>query len=303
MKTFNSMQALAQDWLAQKRPLVKPATYAIYHSHIRTHILPYFGSCQEFTEENVQAFVLRLIDQGMAIKSVKDILVVLKMLGRHAAKQGLMPSPAWDIQFPAWQRADAPQLLPSPAQRVLVKYCRENFSFKNLGILLGLFTGLRIGELCALRWRDFNRADGTLCVHSTIGRDYDGRPVVSTPKTPSSLRTVPIPAGLKTFLSPFARAMEADTFIVSGTTSPVAPRLLRTHFHRLCRSIGIPDIRFHALRHSFASRCIAAGCDVKTVSSLLGHSSVSTTLELYVHPTLEQKRRAVEKSGKLINFK
>ena len=294
------MQALAQDWLAQKKPLVKPATYAIYHSHISTHILPAFAAPAQLTEANVQVFVLSLIDQGMAIKSVKDILVVLKMLGRHAAKQGLIASPAWEIKFPAWQRADAPQLLPSRAQKVLVQHCREHFSFQNLGILLGLFTGLRIGELCALRWRDFNRAEGTLSVRCTVGRDYDGRPMVSTPKTPSSIRTVPLPAGLKTFLSPFARAMDADTFIVSGTITPAAPRNLRTHFRKLCQALGIADVRFHALRHSFATRCIAAGCDVKTISSLLGHSSVSTTLELYVHPTLEQKRRAIEKSGKLI---
>lgn len=303
MKTFISTQALAQDWLAQKRALVKPATYALYQSHIRTHILPNFAGFQAFTEEKAQAFVLQLIDRGMAIKSVKDILVVLKMLGRHGAKMGLMPNPAWDIKFPAWQRADTPQLLPFPAQKMLVKYCRENFSFRNLGILLGLFTGLRIGELCALRWRDFNRSDGTIAVRSTVGRDYDARLIVSTPKTPSSLRVVPLPANLRAYLSPFSRAMDADTFIVSGTTSPVAPRILRLHFRHVCQAVGIADVRFHALRHSFASRCIAAGCDVKTVSTLLGHSSVSTTLELYVHPTLEQKRLAVEKSGKLINFK
>lgn len=294
------MQALAQEWLAQKKPLVKPATYAIYHSHIVTHILPAFERPEQLTEEHVQALVYTLIEQGLAIKSIKDILVVLKMLGRYAAKWGLIPNPVWDIKLPAWQRSDAPQLLPSRAQKMLVQHCRTHFSFRNLGILLGLFTGLRIGELCALRWRDFNRADGTLSVHSTVGRDYDGRPLVSTPKTPSSIRIVPLPVGLKTFLSPFARAMEDDTFIVSGTTTPISPRVLRQHFRRLCRSVGIDHVRFHALRHSFATRCIAAGCDVKTVSSLLGHSSVSTTLELYVHPTLDQKRRAVEKSGKLI---
>lgn len=304
MEKYANLNSLAQEWLAQKKPLIKPASYAIYQSHLQTHILPAFQDVKDLTEDHVQEFVLYLLNKKcLSTKSVKDILMVLRMLAKFAANTGVMPFQKWDIHFPAWQRADAPQVLSPRSTQALSRYCREHFSCRNLGILLGIFTGLRIGEICALRWADYNRVDGTLQVRSTVGLDYNGRPIVGTPKTPSSVRTVPLPTGIKTYMAQLARMTDGGMYIVSGSTKPLAPRLLRGHFRTVCRRAGIADMRFHALRHSFATRCIDAGCDVKTVSALLGHSSVSTTLELYVHPTLAQKRRAVDRAAKLINFK
>ena len=182
--------------------------------------------------------------------------------------------------------------------RRLQAACREKFSFKNTAVLLALGTGLRIGEVCALRWSDIDVKTGVVSVTKTAERIYVGEGtsvVVGPPKSESSAREVPLPGSVLALLRPFHKVFGRDVYLVSGGPRPCEPRLLRLHFYRLLEKGGIRRVGFHCLRHTFASRLVASGCDVKTVSALLGHSSVRTTLDRYVHPDMEQKRRAVNR--------
>ena len=163
----------------------------------------------------------------------------------------------------------------------------------NLGILLALYTGLRIGEVCGLRWEDYDSAEGTITVRRTVQRipDNSGRTRlhVGTPKTQSSLRTIPLPLQLIRLLN----KLKADnnSFIITGTEKIPEPARLRSAFKRTLKEYGLRDIRFHDLRHLFASNCIRMNFDIKSLSEILGHANASMTLNRYVHTTLDTKRQ------------
>jgi integrase len=158
---------------------------------------------------------------------------------------------------------------------------------------------MRIGELCAIKWSDIDLKNRTLTINKTIQRIYLSensmrytKVLIGSPKTQSSNRTLPLSSTIVPLLQKLVQSPE--TYLLSATRKPIEPRNLRACYERLLRQLDINFVNFHSLRHTFATRLIEAGIDPKTVSSLLGHSSVSTTLNLYVHPQMEQKRLAVE---------
>ena len=178
----------------------------------------------------------------------------------------------------------------------------RTFTFPNLGILVCLSTGLRIGEVCALKWSDINMDTGLLHVNRTIERIYivdSDKPhteiVINTPKTKNSLREIPLSKELVRIFKPLMKVVNKDYYILTNNTKPTEPRTYRNYFNKLLKQLDIPRLKFHGLRHSFATRCIESHCDYKTVSVLLGHADISTTLNLYVHPNEEQKRSCIDK--------
>ena len=184
----------------------------------------------------------------------------------------------------------------------ILNYIQSHFSFPGLGIYISLSTGLRIGEICALKWSDINVYDGILTVNRTIERIYiiEGERkhtelVINTPKTKNSCREIPINKELLTMLKPLKKVINDDYYILTNDERPTEPRTYRNYYKRLMEKLDIPKLKYHGLRHSFATRCIEVGCDYKTVSVLLGHSNISTTLDLYVHPNMEQKKRCITK--------
>lgn len=298
-----TFSVLASRWEAAKAPFVKPSSMSLYRVLVRRHLVPRFGGLAAVTEADAQAYVLDELAAGYSRKTVKDCIVVLKMILRYGERLGLCPVPVWELKYPAGERRSEQEALTPEEARRLVRYCRDNFSFKNVGIYLGLSTGLRIGEVCALQWKDVDRDRKVVVVSKTVTMVYDGggnHLVTGSPKTVSSNREVPLTGSFRDFIRPFARVMNAECYIVSGSFSPADPRTLRAHFKRVLDDVGIRRIRFHGLRHTFATRLIDAGCDYKTVSALLGHASIGTTMDLYVHPDLEQKRRAVDRLEKVL---
>ena len=184
----------------------------------------------------------------------------------------------------------------------ILNYIQNHFSFPGLGIYISLSAGLRIGEICALKWSDINVSDGILTVNRTIERIYliEGERkhtelVVNTPKTKNSCREIPMNKELLGMLKPLKKVVNDDYYILTNDERPTEPRTYRNYYKRLMEKLDIPKLKYHGLRHSFATRCIEVGCDYKTVSVLLGHSNISTTLDLYVHPNMEQKKRCIAK--------
>ena len=302
MTTRKTMKEIAEDWEADKRQYVKQSTMAVYQLFVNRHILPAFGNRAGLTEADVQAFALGKLKQGLSIKTVKDMLIVLKMIQRFGEKRGWLNHTEWKVKYPAHQTSQQLPILARDDQRKLMRYLENNFTFRNLGILICLSTGLRIGEVCGLKWADIDVASGMLHVNRTIERVYvlDAEAprtelVVNTPKTPNSLRQIPLSKTLWRILKPLMKIVNTEYYVLTNALYPTEPRTYRNFFGKLLQQLGIPRLKFHGLRHSFATRCMESHCDYKTVSVLLGHADISTTMNLYVHPDEEQKRACINR--------
>ena len=298
---IHTFQEVASAWKADKQQWVKKSTYATYLQLTNSHILPWFGDGRSLEESSIQAFANDLLERGLHRKTVRDILIVLRMILRHGTKLAAWPHIEYTVHFPTQYLPSTPAVLSRSQQLKLLQYLRQHFSFRNLGILICLHSGLRIGEICALQWSDIDIGAGVIHITKTLQRInlHDGQfheysLSIGPPKTPSSVRDIPISRDLMALLRPLRRIMADQYFIITNDEKPLETRYFRTYFYHLLDQLGLPKMRFHTLRHSFATRCIESKCDYKTVSALLGHSSISTTLDLYVHPGFDEKKKAVE---------
>ena len=223
------------------------------------------------------------------------------MVLRYGVKNGYMEHREIDVKFPTERERKEVQVLSRNSQQRIMRYLKENFSYMNLGIYICLSAGLRIGEICALRWEDVDICSGLIRISKTIqriyvknGTDCHTEVIIDTPKTVHSMRVIPIARELQRLLSVHGKSVDGKCFVITGSPRPVEPRTYRNYYNKLMQELKMPKLKFHSLRHSFATRCIESRCDYKTVSALLGHSNISTTLNLYVHPDMEQKQRCVE---------
>lgn len=298
-----TIKDLAALWKKDKRLYVKQSTYSAYALIVENQIIPTFGSLQAVTEGDVQTFVIERLNAGLCQKYVKDILIVLKMIVRHGVKLGYLQHSEWDIKYPTSPEKQEVEVLTTANHRKILDYISRNFTFRNLGIYICLTTGLRIGEVCGLKWSDLDVERALLTVQRTIERIYliedDGTKrtqiVVNTPKTINSAREIPLGKALMAMIRPLKKVVNGDYYVISNEQMPIEPRTYRNYYMKLMKQLGVPPLKFHGLRHSFATRCIESNCDYKTVSVLLGHANIATTLNLYVHPNMEQKKKCIDK--------
>ena len=288
-------------WEKDKKLYVKKSTYSAYHLLIENHINPYFADKEQITEEDVQKFVLTELRKGLSQKSIKDIIIVLKMILKFAVKQKLLAYNEIEIKFPTVGEKTDLEVLNKNDHKKIINYLQENFTFKNLGIYICLSTGMRIGEICGLLWSDIDVESGIIKVRRTVQRIYviDGETrhteiLIDTPKTKNSIRDIPMTTELYKIIKPLKKVVNNDFYVITNEAKPTEPRTYRNYYERLIKRLGIPKLKFHGLRHSFATRCIESKCDYKTVSVILGHSNISTTLNLYVHPNMEQKKKCID---------
>lgn len=301
MKNNCTFRETAESWAGEKRKFVKKSTFAAYSLILSNHLLPAFGDMDDIREEDVQQFVFDKLNSGRSHKTVKDMLIVLKMVLKYAAKHEYMPYRQIDVRFPTErERSELPVLCRTDQKRVM-KYMTDNFSFRNLGVYICLSAGLRIGELCALKWENLDVSRGVIVVDKTIQRIYfiEGGErhtelMIDTPKSSNSIREIPMTKELLRMVKPMRKVVNPSYYVLTNCSRPTEPRTYRNYYNKLMAEIGLPPLKFHGLRHSFATRCIEGRCDYKTVSVLLGHSNISTTLNLYVHPDIDQKKRCVE---------
>lgn len=288
-------------WENDKKLYVKKSTYSAYLLLIENHINPYFADKEQITEEDVQKFVLTELRKGLSQKSIKDIIIVLKMILKFAVKQKLLAYNEIEIKFPTVGEKTDLEVLNKNDHKKIINYLQENFTFKNLGIYICLSTGMRIGEICGLLWSDIDVESGIIKVRRTVQRIYviDGETrhteiLIDTPKTKNSIRDIPMTTELYKIIKPLKKVVNNDFYVITNEAKPTEPRTYRNYYERLIKRLGVPKLKFHGLRHSFASRCIESKCDYKTVSVILGHSNISTTLNLYVHPNMEQKKKCID---------
>lgn len=298
-KTINQ---ITEEWKEEKKKYVKKSTYAAYQLLIQNHIKPYFGDLYEVNEEKVQQFVFDKLDAGLSEKTIRDIIIVLKMILKFGIKNGYLEYIQIDAKFPSKQEKKDLDVLSKADQKKFMEHLRNNFTFKNLGIFICLSTGMRIGEICGLRWCDVDTVEGVIKVRHTLQRIYiiEGETrhtelLLDTPKTANSVRDIPMSSELLKMLKSLNKVVNENYYVISNDIKPIEPRTYRNYYKKLCRQLDIPELKFHGLRHSFATRCIESKADYKTVSVLLGHSNISTTLNLYVHPNKEQKKKTIDK--------
>lgn len=298
-KTINQ---ITEEWKEEKKKYVKKSTYAAYQLLIQNHIKPYFGDLYEVNEEKVQQFVFDKLDAGLSEKTIRDIIIVLKMILKFGIKNGYLEYVQIDAKFPSKQEKKDLDVLSKADQKKFMEHLRNNFTFKNLGIFICLSTGMRIGEICGLRWCDVDTVEGVIKVRHTLQRIYiiEGETrhtelLLDTPKTANSVRDIPMSSELLKMLKSLNKVVNENYYVISNDIKPIEPRTYRNYYKKLCKQLDIPELKFHGLRHSFATRCIESKADYKTVFVLLGHSNISTTLNLYVHPNKEQKKKTIDK--------
>jgi integrase len=283
---------IAADWLAFVRLRVKISTYGKYERIVRLHIVPALGKqrIDRMTRVKIEQFAGGLIADGLAPKTAQDVLIVTKAILKYAKVT---------VDFSGITVKCDPKemrVLSKSEKDALTKFLTQNADAVTLGVLLALYTGIRIGELCALRWENIDLTEKTLSIKNTMQRipDFDGgeaktKVVVTSPKSKCSVRTLPLPDFLIALLEPAAAHPKA--FLLSGVSSRfIEPRTIQNRFKAYITACGIVDVNFHCLRHTFATRCVELGFDTKSLSEILGHSSVTITLERYVHSSLELKR-------------
>jgi len=294
-------------WKIDKKQYVKKSSFSAYTLLIENHLLPNFGNKIAIEEADVQSFVFQKLATGLSHKTIKDILIVLKMVLKFGAKNKWLQYTPFDIQFPTEREKHNIEVLTKTDQKKIMNYIQEHFTFRNLGVYICLSAGMSIGEVCALTWEDIDTDNGIISVNRTIQRIYvieDGTRrtelILDTPKTKNSIREIPIGKDLLRILKPFKKIVNPLFFVLTNDAKPTEPRTYRSYYKNLMKDLKMPELKFHGLRHSFATRCIESNCDYKTVSVLLGHSNISTTLNLYVHPNMEQKKKAIEQMFKAL---
>ncbi len=280
-------------WLAnwiETDPGIRETTRTVYRSYINNQIVPKIGKIRlnRLTKDTLQNFVMSMT---LAPATVRAVFTVLKAALISAEEKGYINNIWSKVRLQKKTKTEV-GILSCSEQKRLERVLNDD---NDIGILISLYTGLRIGELCALRWSDIDFGRRQLHVNGTQTRS-DAGTKVTPPKSRSSVRVIPIPEFLSEKLKNKPRRGE---FVLSSGNGSMDVRSYRRHFKKLLDEAQLPDIKFHALRHTFATRALEVGMDFKTLSEILGHSSVAITLDLYVHSLDEYKRNQMSKLGEI----
>lgn len=289
---------------------VKESSYQTYLNLLNKHLLPQLGGMilTELTPSILHGFVNGLLDSGLSESMVRSIYRLLSAGMRAALDEGVIrKNPCKKLRI---QRGEGTEqrVLSKDEQKTVESVLSEG---KDLTALLAMYTGMRLGEVCALKWTDVDFENGTITVRRTVQRlkklfDANGcktHLMIGSPKSYSSHRTIPVPMFLlKKLKGLLAENGAGGKFIFSNTTHAAEPRTVQRRFARVMQALGMAGVHFHTLRHTFATRMLELGVDVKTVSVLLGHGSTKTTLDCYAHSLLDQQRNAMNRLAACVNF-
>lgn len=284
---------ISKQWESFHSTSWKISTRNKYKAILNKHLIPFFGPIQVHlisTSLLQEFFYVELLQKkGLSQKSCKDIKSVLKQIFFYAENLGHhLTCNISSVNLK--QEIKTSKYLNNDEFERLRWYLIKDSNKLKIGVLVCMLTGIRIGELCALRWQDIEFKEAIIHISTTIQRvQSEGKTkvIITTPKSSCSIRDIPITSGLLEILKPIRS--EDNDYLLSGNTKPVEPRLLQYHFKKYLLEAGIRPVNFHALRHTFATHCISLGFDIKALSEILGHSSVKITLDRYVHTSMCKK--------------
>ena len=285
-----------REWLNAVVNRVKESTLANYRNKFEKHILPEFGDipCADLTAGRINAFINKKLADGLSASYVRDIFTIFKTMLKYAQEEYGFKLSLKNVVLPKAERKQV-EKISDTEQKKLVSYLKANMSLTAFGILLSLFMGLRIGELCGLKWEDVDFQNKILHIRRTVQRissangNRKTKIVISAPKSATSFREIAIPDALMKYFEMFRS--EANHFILSGTDKPVEPRTMQYRYKKILQSAEVENHNYHKLRHTFATNSAEKGFNVKALSAVLGHSSVTLTLNRYIHPDRTYERR------------
>lgn len=301
-KTFGEILNL---WMSHNRIRLKGGTINKYQSLIDTHIMPELGLIRisELSATQINAFLDQKLTKGridgsggLSPSYVRSIMLVVSAAIKYAVDEQLCLPLKTTVCKPTTTKSEL-IILSLEEQRKLETALLSNFDMTSAGIFISLHTGLRIGEICGLAWDDIDFGAMVIHVRHTVARikmDERSTLILDTPKTRSSKRDIPISSMLLPVLQKLKK-ISSKGFVITGTNEFMKPRTFEYRYHRILDATGIASVNYHALRHTFATRCVEVGVDVKSLSEILGHGNVSITLNTYVHSSLEMKRNQLEK--------
>ncbi len=292
---------LAQEWLQYKKNNIKEPSYLNYKFIIESKFKRELGekNIEELLEYNFNYYIENLMSE-LCRKSVKDIVAVLKSILKYAELKYEINFKLSLISSPSIYKKEV-EVLDDKERKILEKYCiKQKEDLKTLGIIISLYTGLRIGEVCALKWKDINFEHRYINVTSTIQRVYigkrDTKVIRDTPKTLKSIRKIPLSKVLYETLKPMAKNFSQEDFVLTGEKEKwVEPLGYRYTYRQILKECQIKYKKFHALRHTFATRCVKVGMDVKSLSEVLGHANPTVTLNVYIHSSFETKNKFINR--------
>ncbi|MDD3401839.1 MAG: site-specific integrase [Hespellia sp.] len=303
---------LVNEWLESISNEVRDSTFMEYKRVANRFIIPELGNIRisQITVETTRRFIIHLeslensyYHRPLSSNSIKHIYTILKQILKYGNQRKYFPVFGVIYKFSSNITQEG-RCFPENDILKLTDFLTQTMTPRKYGVIVCIYTGIRIGELCALKWKDFDLSKGIMHIRKTVKRieapqssDKKYQLVLGFPKTDTSYRDIPIPHHLLEQLTRLhATIISDDCFFLNGKSDIfVDPRSYQRSFERWLHQCELPPINFHSLRHSFASRCLQSGCDIKTLSELLGHSNPTITLKMYVHTTMEQKRKAVER--------
>lgn len=309
MKT-KKFKEISNEWIELKKLSVKYPTIAKYRVVIDTQLAHQFNdyTMEQFNEDIIIAYFNKLsTKENYANSTLLSIRYVLRAIINYSHQKYKTNNCSFELIKIAKKQRQINTL--SNSQKInLSNYCFNNFQPISIAVAISLYTGLRIGEICALKWEDINFEDNYIYVYKTVERlkskENTGNKtalMILNPKTSSSKRIVPIPLFLNEFLVNYKSRYQIEdnnVFIITGNNKIPDPRTTQYRFNKLCKQFDF-NTNFHTLRHSYATNCVMNGVDTKSLSEMLGHSNVGTTLNLYVHSSLEFKKKQINKISRL----
>ena len=291
------------EWLDICKNRIKQSTYVKYYNIINKHIKPYFQACelQVIDTVSISCFTDKLLDENISPKSARDILSVLNSILKYCYRQSGASFVLPEIVYPANQPAPI-RVLSVEEQSKLITFLLCDMDNIKFGILLALLTGMRIGEICALKWEDISLDEGTITVNKSMQRlqcikdeNRKTKVVISSAKTRNSQRIIPLTA-YTVSLCKQMQCKDNDSYVLTGKQNKyMEPRALQYHLSKITKECSLEGVHFHTLRHTFATRCVEVDFEIKSLSEILGHSNVKITLDRYVHSSLELKRQNMDK--------
>lgn len=294
-------EQIVYEWLGYKRIMIKESTLSSYRYYINKYLFPYMQnmSVEEMIKYDYNKIILEL-SQKLSAKTVKDISCILKSVLKYIENEYECKTKMDKINLPKNIRNNV-VIFSEKEKAKLERYCLKENSVKAIGIIICLNTGLRIGEVCALKWEDIDMDKKIIYIRHTLERVYDfeknvTKLILDIPKTQNSIREIPISNKLYEILKKVKKRHKGKDFFLSETNNKaIEPRNYEYYYKRILKKCKIRPYKFHTIRHTFATECIKVGMDIKTLSEILGHSNVDITLNIYVHSSYEIKKKYLEK--------
>lgn len=290
---------LAEEWLEQKKNTIKQSTYCNYTFIVEKYLLPNFKDIKlrKLSKYNYNQFIQEL-SETVSKKTTRDIMNVLKAILKFTTEKYHCKINLDAIYLPKLEISNL-KVLSKRERTRLERFCLKENSLRSLGIIICLNTGLRIGEICALKWDDIDVEEKIIYVRKTLQRVYKenkSEVIIDSPKTRTSIRSIPMSDKLYKILQPIKNNYKKEDFFLTGSNEKfIEPRSYQYMYKFILKQSRIKSYKFHILRHTFATNCIEVGMDPKSVSEILGHSNVNITLSRYVHSSYQIKKKFLEK--------